>query len=130
MNPFPEHRRYARFPIAYEVKLIVEDRIIAYPMAIDLSLGGIRLDGGGNGLAVGTACGVAILLEDGRNVVARGVVVRVDAQGVAIDFSKALEAASERALLGLLQSLGPGTLAPGRAASDPEAALDGSGQNG
>ncbi len=130
MNPSPEHRRHVRFPIAYQVKLIVEDRIIAYPMAVDLSLGGIRLGGGGDGLAVGTACGVAILLEDGRNVVARGVVVRVDAQGLAIDFSKALEAASERALLGLLQSLAPGTLAQDGAVSDPDAALRGSGQNG
>jgi hypothetical protein len=104
MTPPSEQRRYPRFPIAYKVKLVVDDRIIVYPTAIDLSMGGI-LVGGPDQVPVGTLCGIAILLGDGRNVVARGTVVRSDGRGMAIHFAKALEPASEEALLSLIRSI-------------------------
>ncbi len=104
-----EKRRFRRVPIAYEVKLIVEDRIISFPSAIDLSLGGILVDAR-NPLPVGTTCGLAILLgagEPGKRIVTRGMVVRVDERGVAIAFSRNLEPASAEALKLLLHSLAP-----------------------
>ena len=110
MTSPPEKRQFRRIPIAYQVKLVADDRIIAYPFAIDLSMGGI-LVGGSERLPVGSQCGVAILLtnsEPGRRVVARGTVVRSDDQGMAIAFSKALDPGSEAALRTLIQSLAPG----------------------
>ncbi|WLT33541.1 PilZ domain-containing protein [Geothrix sp. PMB-07] len=108
MTPSLEHRQHRRVPIAYQVKLVADDRIIAYPQAINLSLGGILVKGRDH-LPVGCQCGVAILVgqgEPGRRVVARGTVVRNDEQGMAIAFSKALDANSEAALRQLLEALG------------------------
>ncbi len=107
MPPSSDQRQFRRVPISYQVKLVAEDRIIAYPFAINLSLGGI-LVGGTERLPVGSQCGVAILLttgEPGRRVVARGTVVRSDAKGMAIAFSKTLDPGSEEALRALIQSL-------------------------
>ena len=108
--PSPDERQYRRIPIAYQVKVVAEDRIIAYPEAINLSMGGILVSGRTQ-LPVGSHCGVAILLandEAGRRVVARGTVVRTDQQGMAIVFSKALDAESEASLRWLIHSLSPG----------------------
>ncbi len=102
-----DSRQHPRIPMAHEVKLVAEDRIIACPRALNLSLGGILVEGVA-GLPVGSDCGVAILLvngDPGRRVVARGTVVRSDAQGVAIDFSRSLDPLSRRALQMLIQSL-------------------------
>lgn len=110
MTPSPQKRQSRRVPIAYQVKLVAEDRIIAYASAINLSMGGI-LVGGGERLPLGSQCGVAILLaegESGRRVVARGTVVRCDARGMAIAFSKALDSGSEASLRTLIHSLDPG----------------------
>ena len=128
MNPATDLRQTPRIPIAYEVKLVVEDRMIAYTSALNLSLGGILLKRR-EGLPVGTACGVAILLgagDPGRRVVARGTVVRSDAQGVAVAFSKALDTNSLAALQTLIASLEPpappaAALAVGSPSAKPEA---------
>ncbi|GLH72191.1 hypothetical protein GETHLI_06930 [Geothrix limicola] len=104
------NRRFRRIPIAYHVKLVSDDRIIAYPEAIDLSMGGILLKGRDQ-LPVGCQCGVAILLANGdagRRVVARGTVVRNDERGMAIAFSKALDSGSEASLRKLIHSLEAG----------------------
>jgi len=109
MNPATDLRQSPRIPISYEVKLVVEDRMIAYTSALNLSLGGILLKRR-EGLPVGTPCGVAILLgagDPGRRVVARGTVVRSDAQGVAVAFSKALDPNSLATLQSLIASLSP-----------------------
>jgi len=114
MTTPPERRQFRRVPITYRVKLVAADRIIAYASAIDLSMGGI-LVGGHEHLPLGSSCGVAILLtegEAGQRVVAWGTVVRSDARGMAIAFSKALDRASEEALRALLQSLAPGADEP------------------
>jgi hypothetical protein len=113
-SPSTEERQYRRIPISYEVKIVADDRIIAYPKALNLSMGGI-LVGGRDQLPVGSACGVAILLttgDAGRRVVARGTVVRADAQGMAIEFTKALDPESENSLRGLILSLAPGAEEP------------------
>jgi len=110
MNPYPENRQFRRIPIAYQIKLVADDRIIAYPTAINLSMGGLLVKGRDH-LPVGCHCGVAILLAHGtagRRVVARGTVVRNDEQGMAIAFSKALDAESEASLRRLIQSLETG----------------------
>ena len=110
LSPSPEERQFRRVPTAYQVKVIAEDRILAFPKAINLSMGGILVSGG-NQLPVGSHCGVAILLapgELGRRIVARGTVVRTDQQGMAIAFSRALDPESEASLRGLIHSLSPG----------------------
>jgi len=103
-------RHYRRVPIGYRVKLVADDRIIAYPNAVNLSMGGILLSGPAH-LPVGSHCGIAILFasaEAGRRVVARGTVVRIDGQGMAIAFSKALDPESAASLRKLIHSLVPG----------------------
>ena len=110
MTPTAEARLFRRIPIDYQVKVVAEDRIIAFPKAINLSMGGI-LVGGRERLPVGSHCGVAILIKEavaGKRIVARGTVVRVDQQGMAIAFSKALDTISEEALRDLIRSLSPG----------------------
>jgi len=110
LSPPQEARHFRRLPIGYQVKLVAEDRIIAYPRAVNLSMGGILLSGPAH-LPVGSHCGVAILFasaDAGRRVVARGTVVRTDGQGMAIAFSRALDPASEDALRRLIHSLEPG----------------------
>jgi hypothetical protein len=110
IDPPLEGRQFRRIPVAYQVKVIAEDRILAYPEAINLSMGGILVRGG-NQLPVGSHCGVAILLapgELGRRIVARGTVVRTDQRGMAIAFSRALDPESEASLRALIRSLSPG----------------------
>ena len=116
MKPSTEQRKFRRIPIAYQVKLVAEDQMITFQTALNLSMGGILLSGPGR-LPVGSHCGVAILLADGgagRRVVARGTVVRSDAQGMAIAFSKALDRPSEDSLRELIHSLGPEPEGPGQ----------------
>ncbi len=110
MTPYPKERQYRRIPISYQVKVVAEHRMIAYSTAINLSMGGLLVRGDEH-LPLGTPCGVAILFgkgEPGRRVVARGTVVRSDAQGMAIAFSKALDPNSEESLRMLIRSLDPG----------------------
>jgi glycosyltransferase involved in cell wall biosynthesis len=116
MSPSPEQRRSRRIPIAYKVRLVVEDQLISFASALNLSMSGILLSGPGR-LPVGSQCGVAILLADGgsgRRVVARGTVVRNDAQGMAIAFSRALDRSSEESLRALIHSLDPEAEGPAR----------------
>ena len=104
-----EQRQHPRIPIAYRVKVVTPDRIIAFPTAINISMGGILI-GGSDRLPVGTTCGVAILLEEaeaGKRVVTRGTVVRSDANGMAIQFSRELEARDIEALRALIRSVSP-----------------------
>lgn len=125
---YSESRQFPRFPISYQVKLVVEDRIIAFSSAVDLSLGGILVSGDHH-LAIGTECGVAILLgkgEPGRRVVTRGTVVRVDARGTALAFLKVLDASSEDSLRTLIGSLSTGAAPSPEPTQAPRPSLDGS----
>ncbi len=104
-----DQRQFPRVPIAYRVKVVTGDQILAFPAAINISLGGI-LVGGTERLPLGSACGVAILLEEaeaGKRIVTRGTVVRADADGMAIAFSRDLEPTSLDALRALIRSLNP-----------------------
>jgi hypothetical protein len=110
----PELRQFPRIPVNYRVKLVSPDRIIAYSSAIDISMGGILVNGQDR-LPVGVECGVAILLENadtGKRVVTRGTVVRSDAYGMALRFSKELDPASSHALKMLIRSLCAGADQP------------------
>lgn len=107
----PDLRKSLRFPFSYRVKVVVSDRIIAFPQAINISLGGILVDGTDR-LPVGSDCGVAILLEQaeaGKRVVTRGTVIRSDDAGMAIAFSRPLEPENLRTLLSLVQAAPSGT---------------------
>jgi hypothetical protein len=106
-----DQRQFPRVPIAYRVKVVTGDQILAFPSAINISLGGI-LVGGTERLPLGSACGVAILLEEaeaGKRIVTRGTVVRADADGMAIAFSRDLDPSSLDALRALIRSLNPET---------------------
>ena len=109
MHATPENRKFRRVPITYQIKLVADDRIIAYPTAVNLSMSGLLLQGRDH-LPVGSDCGVAILLgsgEAGRPVVTRGTVVRNDERGMAIAFSKVLDAESQQSLRMLIRDLDP-----------------------
>jgi hypothetical protein len=89
-------------------------------------MGGILVSGRDH-LPVGSHCGVAILLansEAGRRIVARGTVVRTDQQGMAIAFSRALDAESEESLRRLIHSLAPGAEEPLGPTSAPSGSTD------
>ena len=114
MNPTPspstEHRSSPRIPIGYRVKVVTDDQMIAYASALNVGLGGLLLEPTPS-LPVGRPCGVAIFLMDletGKRIVARGIVVRSDAQGTAIQFTKALEQTSRELLETLIHSRTPG----------------------
>lgn len=104
------HRAYPRVPIGYRVKVVTDDHMIAYASALNVSLGGLLLEATPT-LPVGRPCGIAIFLMDhetGKRIVARGVVVRSDATGTAIQFTKALEADNRALLETLIHSRTPG----------------------
>jgi hypothetical protein len=110
------HRTFPRVPIGYRVKIVTDDRMIAYASALNVSLGGLLLEPT-PALPVGRPCGVAIFLMDqetGKRIVARGVVVRSDRHGTAIQFTKALEAESRSLMEALIHSRTPGDPAFGR----------------
>ncbi len=114
MNPVPspstEHRATSRVPIGYRVKVVTDDEMIAYASALNVGLGGLLLEPTPS-LPVGRPCGVVIFLMDletGKRVVARGIVVRSDVRGTAIQFTKALEPASRELLEALIHSRTPG----------------------
>ena len=84
-------------------------------------VGGILLSGPGR-LPVGSHCGVAILLADGgtgQRIVTRATVIRSDARGMAIAFSRALDRNSEDSLRALIHSLDPEPEGPGQEPTAP-----------
>jgi hypothetical protein len=109
-SPSTEHRASSRVPIGYQVKVVTDDQMIAYASALNVGLGGLLLEPT-PALPVGRPCGIAIFLMDsetGKRIVARGVVVRSDAAGTAIQFTKALEAESRALMEALIHSHTPG----------------------
>ncbi|GLH68930.1 hypothetical protein GETHPA_04630 [Geothrix rubra] len=109
-TPSNGHRAFPRVPIGYRVKVVTDDHMIAYASALNVSQGGLLLEAT-PALPVGRPCGVAIFLMDqetGKRIVARGVVVRSDALGTAIQFTKALEADNRALLEALIHSRTPG----------------------
>ncbi len=106
-SPDPELRGSARHPVGYRVKVITSDQMICFTSARNVSRSGILLTPP-PALTVGSRCGVAIFLTDldeGRRVIAYGTVVRSDARGNAIQFTKDLDKDSRQALDDLMAAL-------------------------
>jgi hypothetical protein len=90
MRTSADQRTSDRIPIGNRVKVLSNGKIVAYLVAINLSLGGILLSTQPN-LRVGTPCEVAIQSgAEGGTVLARGMVVRNDDGGTAVKFASAL----------------------------------------
>jgi len=103
------HRAFPRVPIGYRVKIVTKDRMIGYSQALNVSMGGILLNGEPP-LQVGTRVGVAIFLSDGEGgsrIVTSGTVVRCDFQGNAIQFAPDMEEEHARALALLVAAHSP-----------------------
>ncbi|HEX9008954.1 MAG TPA: PilZ domain-containing protein [Holophagaceae bacterium] len=108
--PSNGHRAFPRVPIGYRVKVVTDDQMIAYASALNVSQGGLLLEPT-PALAPGRPCGVAIFLMDqetGKRIVARGIVVRSDPHGTAIQFTKPLEAENRALMEALIHSRTPG----------------------
>lgn len=104
-----EHRAFPRVPIGFRVKVVTDDQMIAYASALNVSLGGLLVEPT-PGLPVGLSCGIAIFLMDqetGKRIVARGIVVRSDARGTAVQFTKPLDKVSREHLEALVHSHTP-----------------------
>jgi hypothetical protein len=107
------HRAFPRVPIGYRVKIVTKDRMIGYSQALNVSMGGILLQGEPP-LQVGIRVGVAIFLADGEGgsrIVTHGTVVRSDAQGNAIQFAPDMEDVHTKALALLVAAHSPNAAA-------------------
>jgi len=92
MDKALNQRKFTRVPIGYRVKVMAEERTIVCPSAINLSMNGILVRAP-EGLPLGTSCYIIIfVLEEGveTKILAWGTVVRENAEGMAIRFSKIL----------------------------------------
>ena len=89
-----EHRSSDRVPIGNRVKVMSNGKIVAYLVAINLSMGGILLSAQPN-LRVGSSYEVAIQNgAEGSGVQAKGIVVRNDDHGTAVQFASLLPKSS------------------------------------
>ena len=103
------HRAFPRVPIGYRVKIVTKDKMIGYSQALNVSMGGILLNGDPP-LQVGGRVGVAIFLADqegSSRIVTHGTVIRSDARGNAISFSPDMEEEHARALAVLVAAHTP-----------------------
>jgi hypothetical protein len=100
MSSPAEKRAAERIPFQSRVKVMSKGRMIAYSLAINISLGGILLTAG-QVLPVGSRCEVSILPEaKGQGLVlAAGTVVRSDTAGTAIQFLNTLGKESLQSLV-------------------------------
>jgi len=106
MSTSSEHRAFPRIPIGYRVKVVTDDQMITYGSALNLSLGGLLFEPT-PALPLGKLCGIVIFLmdqESGKRIVARGIVVRSDAHGTAIQFTTAIEKDDRELLESLIRS--------------------------
>ncbi len=100
MSPSIEQRTSERIPARNRVKILVQGRMVAYTMAINLSLGGV-LVAAAPPLPLGSRCELALFTAQngqGRGILTEGTVVRSDSQGTAIQFLQALPPESFRVL--------------------------------
>ncbi len=83
-------RKFTRVPIGYRVKVLAEEKTLACPSAVNISMNGILVRTSEH-LPLGTACHVIIfVLEDGSEtkILAWGTVVRNNSEDMAIRFSQ------------------------------------------
>lgn len=96
-----EKRASERVPFQSRVKVMNKGRLVAYTLAINLSMGGILLHAG-QMLPVGSRCEVSIFPSETKGqglVLAEGTVVRSDTAGTAIQFASTLATESFRSLI-------------------------------
>jgi len=94
MKTSAEHRSSDRIPIGNRVKVMSNGKIVAYLVAINLSMGGILLSAQPN-LRVGSTYEVAIQNgAEGAGLLAKGIVVRNDDHGTAVQFASQLAKSS------------------------------------
>ncbi len=92
MDRLPTQRKCTRVPIGYRVKVMAEERSLACPSAMNISMSGILVQSTER-LPLGTSCYIVIfVLEEGTEtkILAWGTVVRGNADGLAIRFSQIL----------------------------------------
>ncbi len=92
MDRQANQRQFTRVPIGYRVKVMAEEKTLACPSAINISMSGILVRAT-EGLPLGTGCYVIIfMLEAGREtkILAWGTVVRHTPEGLAIRFGQIL----------------------------------------
>jgi hypothetical protein len=85
-------RRFERIPCSYKIEILSKGRMVAYAMAINIGMGGMLVAAP---LPVGSQCQIAV--PDGAGThpfLVDGTVVRSDAGGAAVKFTKTLEATS------------------------------------
>lgn len=100
MSPRSDHRTSERIPIRNRVKVMAKGRMVAYTLAINISMGGVLLDAGPS-LPVGSRCELAIFntgAASSARIMAEGVVVRTEANRTAVQFLESLPQESLRAL--------------------------------
>ncbi len=98
-NP-AEQRTSERIPTRNRVKVIAQGKLVAYSLAVNLSLGGVLLDAAPV-LPVGSRCELALFTSGthaARGILTAGTVVRSDAQGTAIQFLETLAPGNFQAL--------------------------------
>lgn len=101
MKTSPDSRTSERVPIVSRVKVLRNGRIVAYALAVNLSLGGIRLNAR-TPLRVGSVCQVAIPNPEGGEggeILAESIVIRNDEQGTVLQFVSILARASFEAVV-------------------------------
>jgi hypothetical protein len=101
MSPFIDQRASKRVPFRQQVKVVSVGRMVAYAMATNIGVGGVLLSAS-SPLPVGSQCQVAIPVPGSgemERILAEGTVVRSDATGTAVRFSKNLESSRIDTLL-------------------------------
>lgn len=92
MDRHPTQRKFTRVPIGYRLKIMAEERTLAFPSAVNISMSGILVRTPER-LPLGTSCYIVIfVLTEGQEakILAWGTVVREATEGLAIRFAQIL----------------------------------------
>ena len=92
MDRPPTQRQCTRVPIGYRLKIMAEERTLAFSSAVNISMNGILVRTHER-LPLGTSCYIVIfVLTEGleTKILAWGTVVREDPEGLAIRFAQIL----------------------------------------
>jgi hypothetical protein len=101
MSPNTNLRASERIPVSSRVKMVSKGRIIAYAVAVNISLGGVLLNATPT-LPVGSTCQLAIYQggdEGGKRVMTEGTVVRAEDGTMAIRFAQPIAQESYEAFM-------------------------------
>jgi hypothetical protein len=98
MNKSTDLRATKRIPVRNRIRVLAHGRMIAYALAINLSMGGVLLKAMPP-VPVGSVCDLAFLAPNGTSGVVSGMVVRSDSASTALQFFNTLEADKFEALI-------------------------------